>query len=41
MRPVPVNSVSDQENGSPGRPVSSGLELPHEPGHCRATTPHR
>jgi len=24
--------------GSPGRPVSSGLQVPGEPGHCRART---
>ena len=34
--PDPENRVSDQENGSPGRPVSSGLQVPGEPGHCRA-----
>jgi len=28
--------VSDQENGRPGRPVSSGLQSPGEPGNCRA-----
>ena len=32
------NRVGDQENGSPGRPVSSGLQVPGEPGHCRART---
>ena len=30
------NRVSDQDIGSPGRPVSSGLQMPGEPGHCRA-----
>jgi hypothetical protein len=28
--------VGDQESGSPGRPVSSGLQVPGEPGHCPA-----
>jgi hypothetical protein len=31
--------VGDQDNGSPGRPVSSGLQVPGEPGHCCATRP--
>jgi len=26
--------VGDQDIGSPGRPVSSGLQVPGEPGHC-------
>jgi hypothetical protein len=26
----PENRVSDQDNGSPGRPVSSGLQVPGE-----------
>jgi hypothetical protein len=30
--------VGDQDTGSPGRPVSSGLLVPGEPGHCRART---
>ena len=34
--PDPENRVSDQDTGSPGRPVSSGLQVPGEPGHCRA-----
>ena len=34
--PNPENKVDDQENGSPSRPVSSGLHVPGEPGHCRA-----
>ena len=30
-----------QDTGSPGRPISSGLQVPGEPGHCRARTrPH-
>ena len=32
----PENRVGDQDTGSPGRPVSSGLQVPGEPGHCRA-----
>jgi len=35
-RPDPENRVGDQDIGSPGRPVSSGLQVPGEPGHCRA-----
>ena len=27
-----------EDNGSPGRPVSSGLQVPGESGHCRART---
>jgi hypothetical protein len=30
--------VGDQDIGSPGRPVSSGLQVPGEQGHCRART---
>jgi len=30
--------VGDQDTGSPGRPVSTGLQVPGEPGHCRART---
>ena len=36
--PEPENRVRDKENGSPGRPVPSGLQVPGEPGHCRART---
>ena len=32
------NRVGDQDTGSPGRPVSSGLQVPGEPAHCRART---
>jgi len=32
------NRVSDQDTGSPGRPVSSGLQVPGVPGYCRART---
>ena len=38
MGPDPENRVSDQDIGSPGRPVSSGLQVPGEPGHCCART---
>jgi len=34
--PDPENRVDDQDIGSPGRPVSSGLQVPGEPGHFRA-----
>jgi len=34
----PENRVGDQDTGSPGRPVSSGLQVPGEPGYCRART---
>jgi len=34
----PENRVGDQENGSLGMSVSSGLQVPGEPGHCRART---
>ena len=36
--PDPENRVRDQDTGSPGRPVSSGLQVPGEAGHCRART---
>ena len=36
--PDPENRVGDQENGSPGRPVSSGLQVSGEPAHYRART---
>jgi len=36
MGPDPENRLGDQDNGSPGRPVSSGLQVPGEPGHCHA-----
>jgi len=32
------NRVGDQDIGNPGRPVSSGLQVPGEPGHYRART---
>ena len=36
MGPDQENRVGDQENGSPGRPVSSGLQELGEQEHCRA-----
>ena len=36
--PHPENRVGDEDIGSPGRPLSSGLQVPVEPGHCRART---
>ena len=38
MAPDPENMVGDQKIGSPGRPVSSGLQVPGKLGHCRART---
>ena len=38
MGPDPENRVGDQDTESPSRPVSSGLQVPHEPGHCHART---
>ena len=38
MAPDPENRVGDQNNESPGRPVSSGLQVPGKLGHCRART---
>ena len=37
--PDPENRVGDQDIGSPGRPVSSVLQVPGEPGHCARTRP--
>jgi hypothetical protein len=34
----PENRVDDQNIGMLGRPVTSGLQVPGEPGHCRART---
>ena len=34
----PDNRVGGQDIGSSGRPVSFGLHLPGESGHCRART---
>jgi len=36
--PNPKNRVGDQDTGSPVGPVSSGLQVPGEPWHCRART---
>jgi len=36
--PESENRVGDQDTGSPDRPVSSGLQVAGEPGHCRART---
>jgi len=36
--PDPENRVGDQDTGSPGRPVYSGLQVPGDPGHFRART---
>ena len=36
--PDPENRVGDQDTGSLGRPVSPGLQMPGEPGHCRERT---
>ena len=36
-RPGPENRIGDEDTSSPGRPVSSGLQVPGEPGHCART----
>jgi len=36
--PDSENRVGDQDIGSPGRPVSSGLQVPGEPERCRVRT---
>ena len=36
--PDPENMVGNQDIEIPGKPVSSGLQVPGEPGHCRART---
>jgi len=36
--PDPENRVGNQVIGSPGRPVSFGLQVPSELGHCHART---
>jgi len=36
--PDPENRVGDQDTGSPDRLVSSGLQVPGEPGNCHART---
>jgi len=30
------NRVGDQDNGSPGKPVSPAMQVPGEPGYCSA-----
>ena len=37
--PDPDNRMGYEGFVSPGRPVSSGLQVPGDPGHCRAKTP--
>ena len=36
--PDPENRVGDQDTGGPGRPVSSGLQVPSRLGHFCART---
>ena len=36
--PDPENRVCDQDTGSQGRPISCGMQVQGEPGHCRART---
>ena len=38
MGPDPENRAGDQDTESPGRPVSSRMQVPSEQGHCRART---
>ena len=38
MGPDKENMVGDQDTGSPGRPVSSVLQVPGKSGLCRART---
>ena len=38
MGPDPENRVGDEDTTNPGRPVSSGFQVPGEPGLCRART---
>ena len=38
--PDPENRVGGKEIGNQCRPVSSGLQVPGEPGHCRVGTRH-
>ena len=38
MGPDPENKVGDQDTRIPGRPFSSGLQVPGEPRHCRVRT---
>ena len=40
MGPDLENRVGDQDTGSPGRPIYSGLQVPNEPEHyCARTRP--
>ena len=34
--PDSENRVGDKDTGNPVRPLSSGLQVPGEPGHCHA-----
>ena len=36
--PDPENRMGDQDIGTPGKPVSSGLQVSGELGHCHART---
>jgi len=36
--PDPENRVGDEDTGSPGKPLSSGLQVPGEPGYFPART---
>ena len=36
--PDPENRVGDQDIGGPGRPITSALQVPGEPGHCHTRT---
>ena len=38
MVPDPENRLGVQDTGSTVRPVSSGLQVPGDPGPCRART---
>jgi len=38
MGPDPQKRVGDQDTGIAGRPVSSGFQVPGEPGHYRLRT---
>jgi hypothetical protein len=38
MGPDPEKGMGDEDAGNPGRPVSSRLQVPGEPGHFRVRT---
>jgi len=38
--PDPENGVGDKDIGSLGRPISSGMQVSGEPGHCRGRSRH-